>query len=331
MSYGAQSKVAIARQAAANSWVTAAGSYHGIGFVSEDVGLEVEELISANLIGRFEEGAVYPGVSNVLGTIEVELTPKSVLALVGATLNHSATVTTSGSVRGWDFVPNVTDFSGTLVKSPWSIYKQWSDSNSAELFYDAQFGQLELTIAQGQFLRARATVAGGSRLLNGIGSADVGPLSSDVGRLFPWNVASISLGGNAIGDNSELTVTLNENIEPLYTNNGTLNPFKFSRSSFRQVTVNGTFYMSDRSMLNAFAAGTQQRLLVTLVNTRTVIQSGYFDTIVIDVPQFKITGFKPGASGPGELSVPFNGRGVIDPSSNYSFRMFLQNTYSAGL
>lgn len=331
MSYGAQSKVAIARQAAANSWVTAAGSYHGIGFVSEDVGLEKEELISANLIGRFEEGAVYDGVSNVLGTIEVEMTPKSALALIGATLNHSATVTTSGSVRNWEFLPNATDFSSTLVKAPWSVYKQWSDSQSAELFYDCQFGQLEFTIGQGQFLRARATVSGGSRLSTGIGSADVGPLSSDVGRLFPWNVASISLGGSAISDNSEITITLNENIEPLYTNNGTLNPFKFSRSAFRQVTVNGTFYMTDRSILNAFALGTQQRLLITLVNTRAAIQSGYYDTIVIDVPQMKITQFKPGASGPGELSVPFSARGVLDPSSNYAFRATLQNTYGVAL
>jgi hypothetical protein len=69
---------------------------------------------------------------------------------------------------------------------------------------------------------------------------------------------------------------------------------------------------------------------VFCANTRAVIQSGYYDTFLVDVPQLKFTQFKPGASGPGEVSVSVTGRGVTDPTSDYDVQFTLQNTYAAG-
>jgi hypothetical protein len=71
-------------------------------------------------------------------------------------------------------------------------------------------------------------------------------------------------------------------------------------------------------------------LLVTIVNTLTAIQSGYYNQLTIDVPQFKVTAFKPSAQGPGEVSVPVTGRGILDPSSAYAVQYTLQNTYAPG-
>lgn len=331
MSYGAQAKLGIGRQATVNSWVTDPGSFHGIGFTNEDVGYEADELISQNLNGVFEEGAVYSGVNRINGTIEVELTPRNLGILLASVVNHSPVEVTSGSVKTRTFLPNTQDFSSTLCKAPFTIYKQFSDANSAELFYDCQFGQLEFQFAQGAFLRGRGTVAGGTRLLNGIGSLGVTPVGADVKRLFPWNVASVSYNGAAVGNFSEITITLNENIEPLYTINGTLAPFKFTRTGFREVGINGTFYLTDRTFLNNFVAETQARLTIYCVSTRTgAIQSGYFDSLLIDIPQAKITAFKPATQGPGEVSVPITMRGVADPNSGYAIQFTQQSTYAAG-
>lgn len=329
--YGAQTKYGVARQSAAGTAVTQVNSFRGFGFTSEDVGLEKDELISQNLIGRFEEGAVYDGAARINGTIEAELTPKSLIALCGAVMTHLPSTVNSGSLRTWGFLPNTQDFSSTLVKAPFTIYKQFSDATSAELYYDCQFGQIDFQFGQGQFLRGRVAVAGGTRQSAGVGSMAVSADVTDAGRLFPWNVSSITLAGTALDSASEITVSLNENIEALYTINGTLTPFKYTRTAFRQVTVNGTFYMADRALLNAFDAGTLQRLLITAINTRTAIQSGYFDTLLIDVPQLKVTAFKPGVSGPGEVSVSFTGRGTIDPSSNYALKVTLTNTSQVDL
>jgi hypothetical protein len=330
MSYGAQTKLAIARQASAGTAVIAPTSYHGLAFVTEDVGLEIEELISQNLIGRFEEGAAYDGISRIAGTIEMELTPRNLAAGLAAVFNHTPAQVTSASVNAYTFLPNTQDFSSFFCKAPWSIYKQFSDATSGELFYDCQFSQAEFVYSTGAFTRGRVTVVGGTRTATGIGSMSVLPDVADVTRLFPWNVCSVSYGGTGLSNMSEITVSLNENIAALNTLNGTLAPFKFTRTAPRQVSVNGTFYMSDRLFLNNFAASSLGRLIVTAMNTRAAIQSGYFHTFTLDVPQAKITAFKPSASGPGEVAVPFTMRGTIDPSSAYAIQATLTTTWAVG-
>ncbi|CAB4169965.1 hypothetical protein UFOVP1082_45 [uncultured Caudovirales phage] len=330
MSYGAQIKFGIARQATEGTAVAVATSYHPMPLLSEDVGFEFDELISQNLTGRFDQGASYTGTSRVNGTIEFEITPRNIGAALASCVNYNPATATSGTVKTYTFLPNTADFSATAVKAPFTVYKQFADATSAEQFFDVQFGQLEISVAQGQFLKCRLTAAGGARSPNGVGSLAVTPDATDVGRLFPWNVASISYGGSGLSTMSEVTVALNESIQPVYAVNGSLAPLKYSRSGFREVTVNGTFYMNDRAILNNMIAGTQSRLVITLVSTIAAIQSGYYNTLSIDVPQLKITQFKPGVSGPGEVSVSFTGRGVLDPTSSYTVQYTLQNTYGAG-
>jgi hypothetical protein len=330
LSYGAQVKFGIARQAAAGTAVTDATSFHPLAFTSEDIGLEQEELLSQNLTGQFSQGASYSGPRNVAGTIEMELTPRSLGASLAAAVNHSPASVTSASIRTITFLPNTTDFSAFLVKAPWTVYKQFSDATSAEHFYDTQFGQASFQFGAGAFLRGTLTAVGGTRTAAGVGSLAVVPAASDVGRLYPWNVSSVSYGGSGVSNFSEITVNLNESIEPLNALNASLSPFKYTRSGFREVTVNGTFYMTDRTMLNNFVNETQSRLLLTAINTVAAIQSGYFNTFTIDIPQLKITTFKPSASGPGEVAVSFTGRGVIDPTSSYDIQFTLVTTYQAG-
>jgi hypothetical protein len=330
LSYGAQVKFGIARQASAGTAVTDPTSFHALAFTSEDVGLEQEELISQNLTGQFAQGATYAGPRNVAGTIEMELTPRNLGAALAAAVNHSPAAVTSASVLTRTFLPNTADFSSFFVKAPWTIYKQFADATSAEHFYDCQFGQLSFQFGAGAFLRGTLTNVGGTRTATGIGSASIVPNAADVGRLFPWNVSSVSYGGAGVSNFSEITVTLNESIEPLNALNASLSPFKFTRSAFREVTVNGTFYMTDRSMLNNFVAETQARLLLTAINTVAAIQSGYYNTFTIDIPQLKITQFKPAASGPGEVAVSFTGRGVLDPTSAYDIQFTQVSSYAAG-
>lgn len=330
MSYGAQIKFGIARQTNVGSYATAAGSFHGFALTKDAVGLEKQELISQNLTGRFEQGAVYSGVANIAGTIDFELTPRNLGIALAAVVDESPVTVTSGSVKTYTFMPNTQDFSATMVKNPFTIYKQFTDSNSAFLFYDCQFGQLSFVLGQGAFVRGTLGVAGGTYLMGGVGSAAVQTDAADIGVLFPWNVASISIGGTGVQNYSELTIALNENIAPLYAINNTLAPFKFTRTAFREVTVNGTIYFTDRAAADAFAAETLQRLFVTIVNTKASVQSGFYNTLTIDIPQLKYTAVKPSVSGPGEVSVPITGRGIIDPSSNYAIQYVLTNTYGAG-
>jgi hypothetical protein len=330
MSYGAQTKFGIARQSAGGTAVSQPTSFHALAFLNHDIGLEKDELISQNLIGRFEQGAVFDGTARVRGSIEFECTPRNLGAILAAVVNYNPAVATSGSLKRYTFLPNTVDYDATYVKAPFTIYDQLTDANSAEQFYDCQFGQLDLTFSQGQFLKGKATVAAGVRTLNGVGSANIVPDAADVDNLFPWNVASVSLGGSAVSNYSDITVSLNENLDAIYTINGTLAPFKYTRTAPREVTANGTIYVNDRALLNSFAAGTLQRLLITAVDTSVAIQTGSYNYLSVDIPQFKLTQFKLTRQGPGEVAVNFTGRGTIDPSSAYAVQYILINTYGAG-
>jgi hypothetical protein len=331
MSYGAQIKFGLARQASAGAKATDPGSFHPIPLLNESVGLDVAEVISQNLNGTFNQGGSFPGITKINGTIQCDATPRNLGALLNAVVTNSPTLTPSGTgLTTYLFVPQVTDFSSTLVKAPWTIYKQFSDANSAELYWDAQFDQLEFAFTQGQFMKVSAMVAGATREPNGIGSMNVMPAGTDIGALFPWNISSLSYAGAGMSNFSDITVKFNDNVDPLYTLNAGLAPFKYARTGFREVTVDGTFYMSDRTFMNNFSANSYGRLLITAANTSTACQSGYYNSLLIDIPQCRITAFKPGASGPGEVSVKVSMRGIVDPASNYVAQFTLQNTWRQG-
>ena len=259
--------------------------------------------------------------------IEFEPLPKSLGAVLMAVIGRAQTAAVSGTLNTLGFLPRTQDYSALLCNEPITVYKQFSDSNSAELFYDCQFGSIEFLFSQGQLARARAAVVGGQRLAGGIGSLSLPLDTGEAGQGWLWDVTSISFGGAAIQNMSDITVALNEGIAPVHTLNGTLTPYKYARDSFREVTVSGTMLFDSRSLFNDFIAGTQRQLLITARNTRTAIQSGFFPTLVLDVPQLKLTAIKPTVGGPGEVSIPFTGRGVIDPSSAYAFKATLTNTF----
>lgn len=328
MPYGAQLKFGIARQAAVGSGgaVTAATSFHHIALLSHDIGLEKQEVVSQNLNGSFEQGATYDGTSNIAGTLEVEATPKALGALLTA-LVGLPTITSSASLRNLSYYPRTADYSSTLINEPHTIYAQLTDSTSAELYFDCQFGQVDFQFAQGQLLRTRASVMGGRRVQTGVASMGITLDNTDLSMGWLWDTASVTLGGTAISNFTDLTVSINDNIQPLYTINGSLLPYKYTRSGFREVTVSGTILFDSRSMYNDFIGGTQRQLKIDAFNTRSTIQSGYYPYFGIDVPQMKITQMKPSVGGPGEVSVNFTARGVTDPSSRYAVRFFLTNTW----
>ena len=330
MPYGAQLKFGIANQTAAGSGnaVTAAGSFHHVALTREDVGLDQAEIISANLTGRFEQGASYVGIAKINGTIEFEVTPKALGEFCTLICGSADATVTSGSLQTYTFFPNTADYSNTMVALPFTVYKQYSDSTSAECYFDCQMQKLQFTFTQGQLLKAQATVGGGTRMLNGVGSLGLTFDTQDLSLGHLWSATSISFGGSAMGADSDITIALDEKIEPVYTLNGTLAPFKYTRTGFREVTAQGTMYFNTRSAFNDFVTATQRQLLVYAEARKSQVQSGYYASILLDIPQFKITQLKPGTNGPGEVSASFSGRGIIDPNSNYTIRFVIQNTWA---
>lgn len=329
MSYGTNIKFGVALQNSGGTLVPAAnaGSYHHMPLLSENIGLEKSELVAQNLNGSFAIGAVYDGINKIAGTLTMEALPRQMGALLTAVLNDPIRTQSGAALNKWEFLPRTVDFDTNYCNRPCTLFKQFADASSGEQYYDVQFSGIEFQLSAGQLLKCSVTAVGGKRTTNGT-SMSLPIVAGDLDDAWMWDVASLSYAGAGVSNFSDLTIRIDEQIEPLYGLNQSLDPIKFSRKAFRDVLVSGTFYMSDRAMLNDFAAGTKRRLTVALVNSRISCQSGYFHTLELDVPNLKISQFKPGASGPGEVAVSFNAKGMLDPTSNYQFKAILTNTYN---
>jgi len=331
MSYGANYKAGLAFQSNPGSYGTASqvGSFHLIPLVSDDISLDKATIKSKNLTGQFALSAIYDGINKVAGTVDVEATPTALGCLLQAVINDPTQVN-SGSIRTFTFLPRTVDWNTGWPNHNVTYIKEFADATSAELFYDCQFSDIEFSISAGQLLKVKASMVGGSRLTGGgqISSYALTPLTGEFNDAWMWDVASVSYGGAGQSNFSDITIKVDEMIDPLYALTGNLQPLKYTRKDFREVTIDGTFYMSDRSMLNNFVTATQQRLIVSLINSRNMVQSGYFASLTLDVPQVKITSFKLAVSGPGEVAIKFQGMGVIDPNSNYIFGATLVSSYA---
>lgn len=329
MSYGTNIKFGIAMQTSGGTLVPAAnaGSYHHVPLLSENLGLEKAEIQSQNMNGSFAIGAVFDGINKIAGTLTMEALPRQIGALLTAVLGDPIRTQSGAALNKWEFLPRTLDFDTNYCNRPCTVFKQFADSTSGEQYYDVQFSAIEFQLSTGQLLKCSATAVGGKRTTNGT-SMNLPIVPGDLDDQWMWDVASLSYGGSAVSNFSDLTIKVDEQIDPLYGLNQSLDPIKFTRKTFREVSVSGTFYMSDRNLLNDFVSSTKRRLTVALVNSRISCQSGYFHTLELDVPNMKITQFKPGATGPGEVSVSFTGRGMLDPTSNYQFKATLTNTYN---
>lgn len=329
MSYGTNIKYGIALQTSGGTVVPAAnaGSYHHVPLLSEDLGLEKNELVSQNLNGSFAIGAIFDGINKIAGTVTMEALPRQLGAWLTAVINDPIRTASGANMCKWEFLPRTVDFDTNYCNRPVSVYKQFADATSGEQYYDVEFSDIEFQLSAGQLLKTVVTAVGGKRITNG-SSMQVTIVPADLNDQWMWDVASLSYAGAAVSNFSDISIKVTEQIDPLYGLNQSLDPIKFTRKGFREVAVNGTFYMSDRSMLNNFASATRAQLTIALTNSRISIQSGYYHTLILDVPQLKISAFKPGASGPGEVSVKFTGKGILDPTSNYQFKATLVNTYN---
>lgn len=324
MPYGNDAGIGIALQ---NSFGTAAavGSLHQIPVLNEDFWLQQEELISQNLNGRFDQGDSYSGKRQYGGTLEMEAQPKALGVMLCAAINDP-TVITSGSVKGHTFLPRTGDWDRFAPNRPFSYYKWLAEaaSNSAQLFYDLFGSRFELQLSEGGFLIARMGAAGGKT-----STVASQALTADVGRRWPWNQASLSLGGAASGVISDFSLVHDEGVNPRWYLDGQLTAGRGRRESSRTVRISGTMLFESQTEYNNFVNETSQALVVTVQDTTTAIQSGYFNQLQISIPSFRWTQLPIPVRGPTALEVSFEGRGLYNANSGHTVRYTLQNTFAA--
>jgi len=320
--YGQLTDVGIALQ---NSWGTAnVSSLHWVPYLSEGIGLNIPPLISQANRGVFDEGDHYAGARSIDGDLSVEAQPIMIGALLAAFFGRpTSTKASSADVYDHVFLPPTSDFDTTYcAKQPVTILKNF-EVGSAEQFSDLNASTLELSVNNGEFLQATVGFVGGH-------FQQIAPVtpSFPVGKRWTWDQTSVSVGGAATCDVSQLSLSLDESIEAQHTLCGSSYPSRIKRTGFRMTNISGTLKFDSQDEFQQFLSQSERELDVTLTGT-TAISSGYTNVLRLQVPLLRHTEFKPAAGGPGEIEVSFSSKGVYSVDSGTAVRITLTNTQTA--
>ena len=321
--YGMKAAIAYAFQSSfGTSNVT---SLHFIPFLTENVGLEKPPLISENLRGVFDEGDDFTGPTMIAGEVEAEAQPLAVGAMISAVLGLPTTVTSTAIfTHTWE--PPQVDFDRFSATRPVTYHKHLNDVGSAQTFSDLNGTVLEFSIAAGEFLKVKNTFVGASFTQE----AAIAP-TYPTGKRWTWAVGSFSIGGVAVPELIDLTITLDQAIEAQHTLSNSIFPNRLKRTGFRTLSIEGTMKFDDQDEFQEFLAqnssfNATEREMVLNFLTPTEIQSGFFETLQLQIPLFRHREYKPVAEGPGQIEVGFSSAGKFSVNSNTPLRITLINS-----
>lgn len=318
MSYGQNSNLGIIFQ---NSFGTVGdtGSIHFLPMLSETIARKIPTLRSATMRGIIDAGDAYRGPEMNEGEIEVEAQPVPLGALLKSVLELTSSVQ-SGGIYTHTFKPRTSDWDELSAIQPTTIYK-YMETGSAMLYGDMNGTTLEMSVANGEFLKAKVGYVGG--IFSQIASVAA---SYPAGKKYTWDQSSVSIGGSAVSEIEQLTITLEENREAMHTLNNTRNPSRIKHSDFRMLNVEGTIKFDNQTQFQNFLNQSENELIIHFVNSLTEIQSGYNESITLQIPLMRFEEFEPTASGPGQISVGFTANGIYSVDSATCMQITLVNT-----
>ncbi len=297
-------------------------SLEPIQIISESIVVEKPPLISQEMKGIFDEGPSYEGLNSIAGDLQIEINNTTLGFLCRAVLGE-ATVVSSDGLRTHTFKPATTDFDEFSARTPFTVVKDLSDAGSAQVLYDLVGSTLELSVANGELVKATMGVVGGKYLQE---AATTPTFTVDSG--WTWDVGSFSLGGAAISDLADLTVSVDNALANRHTINGNKTPSHTKRDGFRTVAINGTMIFTNQTEYQKFIAQSEERLSLFLA-TGTEAQSGYNESLEIIAPAFRYTAFAPTLGGPNLIEVGFEGMAKYHTGSGTALQITLVNTHLA--
>lgn len=320
-SYGQKSSVGIIFQDSYGT-VGSVNSVHFIPFLTENLKYTIPPMYSSNIRGVFDEGDSYESPHTADGSISCEAQPIALGAMLKSVLEEVSNIQ-SGGIYTRLFRPRTSDHSDTSANNPVTIYA-YRDTGSAMLYGDMNGATLELGISNGEFLNANVGFVGGSFQQNASVAA-----SYPSGKRWTWNVASVSLATSAQPSLTNMTITLDDGgLEASHTLNTSLDPSRIKRSSFRTITVGGTFKFDNQDEYQQFLSQSERELILHFQGI-TEIQSGYYESLTVKLPKMRYEEAAPAVGGPGQIELAVTARGKYSVDSGTSMEITLVNTQVA--
>lgn len=314
--YGMDAGIGLSFQ---NSYGTSnTASMHWLEPISESVDLKKAMLVRKGMRGIYDEGAYQEGANSVGGDISIEARALPLGALLSAVMNRT-TVTSTG-VYTHTFKPRTVDWDDYSAERPFTYHKHLGDTGSAHLYSDLNGNHLELSVKDGELLTAKLGVIGGTYSQ----IAEVAAVYP-TGDALNWAVASASLGGAGRAEFRALNVTVNNNLEAKQTLGIGRFPKRVKRNAQRVVDISGTLLFNSQTDMQSFINQAEQRFFLQLTSP-TQIQSGYYESLNIDIPSMRFTEHPIPIGNPAELEIAFKAKGVYNTGSATNIAITLVNS-----
>lgn len=288
-------------------------------FVSETLTEAIEDLLSESLTSRMDEPDSYEGMHTIEGDVVFEVHPHLVGKLLRAAMGQSSQDVFVGSAYNHIFVPVDSDFTEAVAALPPMTIEVHRDTGSSYLYYDIMANQLALEVVQGAFYKMTVSMIGGQ-----FAWAAKSTPSFNQSSFYTWDTSSVELGGVAITNVSQATITINNNLAGKAFLDGNKYHGRILRDGFRTVEVAGTMLLEANAQSVIYKNRTQQRFMLTATDPTTMMNA--HNQLKIDIPKMLYTAFPANIPGPGLLEVGFTAKGKFDTTSNYAIQATVVNT-----
>jgi len=320
MPIGARAYLGLGKE---SSWATAVAPTVYVPFVSESITDTIEELISEGIRNLFDEPASYQGLKSVAGDVEVEVLPEFIghflNAAFGSVSSEQPDADGAPSVYRHTFTP-IQSAASTECDLPSYTLEIDRDFESAFQIAGAAATSFEFTVGTGTKI-AHATI---SFIAKAISTKAKTSPSYESTNPFLWDELTATLGGNAFGKLSEITITLDNALEGVPLLNGSDEIARIRRNDFRTVTVSGTIVPDNLDEWTAFRNGTEAELVIDLVGA--AIEGGYSYELKFTMPKFRWLAVPINVGGPGYVTISFSGKAKYDSANGFAVQAELTNT-----
>lgn len=298
-------------------------SLNPIPIIGETLTLNNEDLMSQALKGRFDESESIQGYIEAPGDISAEVTIDTLGIFLKAMMGDPTQVT-SGSLETYTFEPRTSDFDTYTANNPIAaVIALDADNSSAHVFYNLAAQTLEVSVANKELATCKLGVVGGVFTT----VAKTAP-SYSTDSLYTWDVTSVDIDGAANADIENISITINEALESSSLLDGKKSASKIKRNGYRTVDVAGNMLFTSYAEFNEFEQRTERRVQLTM-SPGFEVQSGYPESIHIDIPSFRYTTFEANMSGPNLISAAFTGKAKYNTGSGTAITFTLTTTHGA--
>ena len=281
--------------------VTEASLVHGI-----------EQVIEAGMYGRFAESPYHEGLQTFEGEITMEVSPISIGWPLKSALGPPTT-TSDTNLQTHVFKPRTSDFDALSAMNPLTV-EQHFDVGSAAVFFNLCGNTLTFNVANGELMTATLGMIGGGYTRKAAGT----PTYPTV-KPFKWDQFSGSFNNAAIVDITDLSISINNNLEARYTLQNTAIPRKIKRTAQQVIEVTGTMLFQSHSYYDAFLTQTEYPFVINFAGTSP-------STIKFNFPKLRFKSFEPTISGPGIIEASFTAGAMYWADSATAMQITLTNT-----